>query len=207
MFVNDGSGAGYVDAPNGTGVTFAFVGAHVGSFKAGNTCTISNGTCTVDTTSSMPGNDVMSASTTLSVGGVEHDADDGEVAPGHANSDNANKNWGGLKITIAPSATNEVGQPHTFTVTLSTDTGSGFAPLQGQHVDVALTDSAGASHTAPTGTCTDSGGNTDANGTCTVTFTSSTAGKVTGHATATVSVGGQQITVSTDGSRRTAVTP
>ena len=61
VFVNNGSGAGYIDAPNGTVVTFAFVGAHVGSFVAGNQCTIGTaaGTCTIDTTSAKPGDDTM----------------------------------------------------------------------------------------------------------------------------------------------------
>src|SRR5262249_5825497 len=70
----------------------------------------------------------------------------------------------------------------------------------GQHVDVTLTDAGGAVHTAPTGTCTNAGANTDANGQCTITFTSNTAGTVTGHATSTLSVAGSApFTVQTDG--------
>jgi hypothetical protein len=102
------------------------------------------------------------------------------------------------KISIAPNATNEVGQPHTFTVTLQKDTGSGFVPAAGEHVDVTLTDSNGAFHTAPTGTCTNAGPNTDAAGQCTITFTSNSAGKVTGHASATLNLG-TPIFVETDG--------
>ena len=105
----------------------------------------------------------------------------------------------GAKITIAPDATNEVGAPHTFTVTLQKDVGAGFVPAAGEHVDVTLTDSNGAAHTAPTGTCTNAGANTDAAGQCTITFSSPTAGKVTGHATSTLSVNGSPITVATDG--------
>ncbi len=76
VFVNTGSG--YTDAPDGTVVMFAFVGAHVGSFSAGSQCTISNdeGTCTIDTTSASPGNDTMQASTTVDVGGLVVDPDD-----------------------------------------------------------------------------------------------------------------------------------
>jgi hypothetical protein len=105
------------------------------------------------------------------------------------------------KIEITPNATNEVGQPHTFTVTLSKDaTGTGpFVPAPGEHVTVTLTDSNGATHSAPTGTCTNAGPNTDANGQCTITFTSNTAGKVTGHATSTLTVSGTSLTVATDG--------
>ena len=133
VFVNNGSGT-YTDAPNGTVVTFAFVGAHVGSFVAGNQCTIANGagTCTIDTTSTKPGDDTMSASTTLSVGGVSLTRTTGTAAPGHANGDNAVKNWVGAKIAIAPNAANEVGAPHTFTATLSKDTGAGYQPAPNQ---------------------------------------------------------------------------
>ena len=80
-------------------------------------------------------------------------------------------------IAIAPSMTNEVGKPHTFTVTVKKDTGSGLAPAAGEHVDVTLTDSNGAAHTAPTGTCTNAGPNTDSSGQCTITFSSPTAGR------------------------------
>ena len=69
-----------------------------------------------------------------------------------ANSGPATKTWVNAKITIAPDATNQVGQSHTFMVTLSKDTGTGsFVPAAGEHVDVTLTDSHGATHTAPTG--------------------------------------------------------
>ena len=48
-------------------------------------------------------------------------------------------------------------------------------------------------HTAPTGTCTEAGANTDATGQCTIIFTSPTAGKVTGHASVdALTVGGRR---------------
>ena len=93
----------------------------------------------------------MQASTTLSVGGVSLTRTTGQAAPGHANGANATKNWVGAKIAITPDATNEVGQPHTFTVTLSKDTGSGFVAAAGEHVDFTLTDSNGASSSAADG--------------------------------------------------------
>jgi uncharacterized repeat protein (TIGR01451 family) len=146
----------------------------------------------------------MSASTTVSVGGVSLTRTTGQQAPGHPNGDNAAKTWvAGVtraKITIGPqSAINEVGRQHTFTVTLSKDTGGGYQPAPNEHVDVALTDADGARHTTAVGSCTNAGANTDANGQCTISFTSPSAGTVTGHASATLSVGGQSITVSTDG--------
>ena len=56
-----------------------------------------------------------------------------------ANSGTASKVWVNARISIAPNATNEIGQPHTFTVTLEKDSGSGFGPAAGEHVDVTLT--------------------------------------------------------------------
>src|SRR5262249_34190503 len=103
------------------------------------------------------------------------------------------------KIEIAPNATNEVGAPHTFTVTLSksaTCPPATFVPPRNEHVTVTLTDSNGAIHTPPTGTCTNPGPNTNAAGQCTITFTSNSAGKVTGTATSNVTGIG---TVTTDG--------
>src|SRR5262249_7381135 len=56
-----------------------------------------------------------------------------------------------------------------------------------------------------TGSCTTAGANTDANGQCTITFNSNTAGKVTGHAVSTLTINGQQIHVETDGSNGNSV--
>src|SRR5262249_17982773 len=83
-------------------------------------------------------------------------------------------------ISIAPSATNEVGASHTFTVTLSKDlgNGAGFVPAAGEHVTVSLADANGASSSVQAGssTCDDPGPNTNAAGQCTLMFTSPTAG-------------------------------
>src|SRR5262249_37307319 len=68
-----------------------------------------------------------------------------------------------------------------------------------EHVDVTLTDSNGAVHTAPTGSCTNAGANTDASGQCTITFTSNSAGQVSGSATSTLNINGVSVTVTTDG--------
>jgi hypothetical protein len=117
------------------------------------------------------------------------------------NSGDAVKTWVNAKISIAPDATNEVNQPHTFTATLLKDAGdgAGFVAAAGERIVVTLTDSNGAARTPPTGTCTNAGANTNASGQCTITFTSPTAGRVTAHATATLSLGGLSITVHTDG--------
>jgi hypothetical protein len=195
--VNDGSG-GFVDAPAGTKISFT-IDSGPGAFSSANPCTVvTGGSCTVDLTSAVTGVTTVSAHTDVTVEGVSlHRDTDGTGA----NSGPATKTWVNAKISIAPNATNEVGHPHTFTVTLQKDPGTGtFVPAPGEHVDVTLTDNNGASHTAPTGTCTNAGANTDAAGQCTISFTSPTAGTVTGHATSTLAVAGSApFTVATDG--------
>jgi hypothetical protein len=196
--VNTGSG-GFVNAPDGTTINFSIISGP-GSFVGPSSCTTSGGTgsCTVVISSSTTGTTTIRATTDVTVGGIVLHRETGDAHAG--DSADASKTWVNAKITIAPSATNEVGQPHTFTVTLSNDSGTGtFVPAPGEHVDVTLTDSNGANHTAPTGTCTNPGPNTDANGQCTITFTSNSTGKVTGHATATLSINGATVTVSTNG--------
>ncbi|MFL5494263.1 MAG: SpaA isopeptide-forming pilin-related protein [Gemmatimonadales bacterium] len=107
-------------------------------------------------------------------------------------------------ITIAPSATNGIGESHTFTVTLmkDLDDGSGPIPAASEHVSVTLTAAGGSSTqlNAAASTCDNAGANTDSNGQCTMVFTSNTAGTVTGSATATLSLNGTSVTVTTDGS-------
>src|SRR5262249_3528358 len=117
----------------------------------------------------------------------------------HNDGPNAQKTWGSAQISIAPDATNEVGVSHTFTVTLLKDTGGGLVPAAGEHVDVTLTDSNGASHTAPTGPCTNAGPNTDSKGKRTIPSRWNAAVEVTGHASATLSIGGVIVTVKTNG--------
>jgi len=119
-----------------------------------------------------------------------------------ANSGAATKQFVNAKIAISPSAaTNEIGAPHTFTVTLSKDTGNGFVPAAGEHVDFTLTNSNGASAALNAGssTCDDAGANTNANGQCTIVFTSNTTGTVTEHGSVRPVVNCKSITASTDG--------
>lgn len=108
----------------------------------------------------------------------------------------------GADIAIGTDATNEVGDPHTFTVSVSQVFGGASYPApDGTDVDVTLTSSNGAAHEITENTCdTDAGGAGTQSGSCTVTFTSPSAGKVTGTATATVAVGDTTVTVSTNGS-------
>jgi hypothetical protein len=198
--VNDGSGAGFVNAPDGTQISFS-IDSGPGSFTTANPCTTSGGTgsCQITLSSSLTGVTTVSAHTTISVGGVSLTRNTDGTG---GNSGPAVKTWVNARIHIAPSATNEINHSHTFTVTLEKDIGdgNGFVPAAGEHVDVTLTDSNGATHTAPTGSCTTAGPNTNASGQCTITFSSPTAGQVTGHATSTLSVAGSApFTVQTDG--------
>ena len=108
------------------------------------------------------------------------------------------------RIAIAASATNGIGEAHTFTVTLQKDLddGAGVVAAAGEHVAVTLTAAGGAvvELDAAASTCDNAGANTNANGQCTMVFTSNTAGTVTGSATATLSLNGTPVTVTTDGS-------
>ena len=201
-----GDGAGFVAAA-GEHVTVTLTDSNgathtapTGSCTTAGANTDAAGKCEITFTSNTAGTVAGHASSTLSIAGaaaftVETDG----VAP---NSRDAIKTFVKAKIEITPDATNEVGKPHTFTVTLQKDAGNGqgFVAAADEHVTVTLTDSNGATHSAPTGSCTTAGANTNASGQCTITFTSNTSGKVTGHASSTLSVAGSApFTVQTDG--------
>ena len=90
-------------------------------------------------------------------------------------------------------------------MTVLADTGSGDAPVTTGNVDVTLTDSNGSTVDLDeaASTCDDNqpdGDNLNASGQCIVVFTSPTAGLVTGHATASITVSGVPFTIETDGS-------
>jgi len=98
-------------------------------------------------------------------------------------------------ITIAPDATNEVGAPHTFVVTVMQDTGdgSGFQPAVAAPVDFTLNDTNGSSHVTDDANSTCEGA-TDQSGQCTIVFTSSTTGQVVGDASVTLTLHGLSVT-------------
>src|SRR5438876_791850 len=99
-------------------------------------------------------------------------------------------------IAITGNGTNEVGVKHTFTVTVKKNVGdgAGYVAADNGHVDVTLTGSNGIvtatdiSVDTAASTCdsTDTGDNLDANGQCTIVFSSPKAGKVTGNAKVTI---------------------
>src|SRR5439155_1622203 len=85
-------------------------------------------------------------------------------------------------ISIAPDDVNEVGQSHTFVVTVTQSINGASSAAAGASVTVTLTNANGAASN-PAGPFT---GTTDSNGQFQVTFTSNSAGTVTGHAAADV---------------------
>jgi uncharacterized surface anchored protein len=103
-------------------------------------------------------------------------------------------------ITIGPpDATNTVGDDHTFTVHVFQDSGdgNGFVDVPDDTiVTVVLTDSDGAQSSVSEDTCADPG---TVAGECTVTFSSPTAGTVTGHASVSHPLGGIAVFRETDG--------
>src|SRR5262249_22240824 len=175
---NSGNGQGFQNALDGTTISFSKTGP--GTFTpASNQCTVMGGTgsCQITLNSASTGVSTVTATTTLSVGGLSVTrSTDGTGS----NSGPAVKPWVDAQISISPNAKNPDGAPHTFTVTVQKDTGTGtFVPAAGEHVGFTLTDTNGAISTldAAASTCDDLGPNTNANGQCTIVFKSNTAGK------------------------------
>src|SRR5262249_43002030 len=105
----------------------------------------------------------------------------------------ATKRFVDAKVSIDPSGTNGITEPHTFTVTVLQNDGltaaqggdgvTGFTAAAGANVAVTLTDGGGAGSILLSGSLT---GTTDGTGQFQVPFTSASAGTVTGHAAADV---------------------
>ena len=128
----------------------------------------------------------------------------------HGSSGSATKRFVDANITIGPGeATNVVGDPHTFTITVQQDDGlpagapgdgtTGFGPPAiGTQVTVTLANDATSNYQLISDGCVGVGGGTDANGQCFVVFTSPTAGTVTGNASVQFLLGGVLLTRDTD---------
>jgi hypothetical protein len=89
--VNTGTG-GYVNAPDGTTITFSIVSGP-GSFVTPTSCTTAggSGSCSATITSSTAGTTVVNAATNVTVGGVSLHRATGDGLSG--DSPNATKNW------------------------------------------------------------------------------------------------------------------
>ena len=121
---------------------------------------------------------------------------------GSEQSGHATKTFVDARISIAPDATNEVGQPHTFTVTLEKDPGTGcFGRLPASMSTVTLTDSNGAVHSAAdAGRATTRVRTRTRSGQCTITFTSNYGGQ--GDRARDVDVAGRTVDVDHGADRR-----
>lgn len=104
-------------------------------------------------------------------------------------------------IDIEGDGVNEVGAPHTFTVTVHQVINGVVSLATVGDVDVTLTDDNGAMSVinAAASTADDPGDNLDASGQATMVFTSNTAGTVAGHALVTLMIGGVTLMRETNG--------
>ena len=138
------------------------------------------GQCTVIVTSNVTGTFVANASATFTVNTVTITrSTSGNSGPG--GSGPATKVFVDGNITIVASAINEVGNAHTFTVTVNGDAGggAGLQPVAGIFPTVTLTPAP----SSVTDNCASTG--TDAAGQCTVIINSTVAGTFVANASAT----------------------
>ncbi len=147
------------------------------TFVGGNTCTTSAaGTCTITINSTTTGKTVVKAAADVTVNGVVVHAE----TDGSSGNAPAVKHWVDASLTLTPhDATNNVGDPHTFTATLKFDRGDGkgfVAAPDGEQIDfsIAATVPAGVG-TLDDSSCLTAGGT----GECTVVLRSDTAGHTT----------------------------
>jgi hypothetical protein len=150
-----------------------------------------DGTCEVTFSSDEPGTITGHAEGDVVVGDTTIHVETG----GTGNNPDALKVFVDGRVSITPDDVNGIGESHTFVVDAEQDVGAGagFVPATDGNVDVTLTDGGGAINqiNAAASTCDDNqpdGDNLDANGQCTITFTSNTTGTVTGHATVSMNL-------------------
>jgi hypothetical protein len=185
-----------VESDNGSG-TFAPVNnvtvtasTNLGTFSPGNQCTTNaSGLCTLALNSANPGLATVQASATVPVSGINVSvATDGYGAFTVQNQ----KLFADANISITPNGTNEVGNNHTFTVTVMKNIGNGMVAAAGEHVTVSLANSNGATGTlnAASSTCDNAGANTDANGKCLLVISSPTTGQTVANAAVTLTING-----------------
>jgi len=173
---------------NSNGATAVFVPA------SPNTCTTSGGSCTITINSPTAGHVVVHASASPIVLGVTLPVSTGS---GGDNSADAQKTYVNAKISITPATfTNEVDDPHDFIVKVEADNGdgTGLQPVNGAIANAIATP-------APDGglNVADCNDGTNASGECTVTINSSIAGVFTIIARSTISVGGVEFKLQTNG--------
>jgi hypothetical protein len=193
--VQQDTGSGFVAAPNGTVVTFSLVAPNsiMASFVGSNSCMTTAGQCQVTIVASNVGSVGIHATTTFSVSGVSLTRSTGDGLSG--DSSDAVKRYVSGTISIVQTQTNEVGQPHTFTITVTQAPGSA-PPATTANISTNITPAG----FTPVGTTCGASvpfiGNT---ATCTVTINSNSAGVFTANATAVFTIDTETITRTTNG--------
>jgi hypothetical protein len=196
-------------APDGTIVTVTLEDANGDPITpTTDTCATGTvgGTCSVTFSSNVAGTITGHAEADVVVGDTTIHVETG----GTVDNPDAFKVFVDGRISITPDDVNGIGESHTFVVDVDKDAGAGagFVAATVGNVDVTLTATDGAVVVldAAASTCDDAqpaGDNLDANGQCTMKFTSNTTGTVTGHATVTMPIdtteGQITITRQTDG--------
>lgn len=156
---------------------------------------ITTATCTVTVTSTVARTFVANATAVVGLPGASSTVTRTTGDGINGDSDPATKVYVDGNITITPSATNEVGHSHTFTVTVKADKGdgNGLQPVSG--VNPTVTISPLPATVSVTDNCA-GGTGTGANGQCTVVINSTAAGTFVATASATFSVSTAQGSVS-----------
>jgi hypothetical protein len=163
----------------------------------------SGGSCEVTFSSDVAGTITGHAEADVDVGDTSIHVETG----GTGNNPDAFKVFVDGRVSITPDDVNGIGEPHTFLVDAEQNVGAGagFVAATDGHATVTLTDTNGAVNeiNAAASTCDDAGDNLDANGQCTITFTSNKSGTVTGHASVSMNLSTSEgpitITRDTDG--------
>ena len=157
------------------------------------------GKCTIIVSSVSTGVGTVGATVTVNVGGVNVTRSLGDGFSG--DSPKAKKTWVDARISIDPSAaTNEVGEPHPYTVTLEIDDGSGagFVAAPVDNVVGNVTIGLFPTTTLSSNTCA----SYTLAGPCNLSIVSNSTDIFTITASAVVSVLGEEIRVSTDAQDR-----
>ncbi len=189
--VNDG--LGWAPAPDGTEVALA-IASGPGALSAP-TCVTTGGSCAVTLTSDEVGVTVVNASAAPEILGVTFPVTTNGLA---GNSAPITKRWVDASVSIAPNGVNEVGDPHSFTVTV-TAWPSGAEPVAFEAITTAVApepDDRSDTCASPV-VAEQSDGTVTA--TCTLTVTSDSAGVFRADASASVTIADVALTRSTAG--------
>jgi len=187
-----GGDGNWGQAPDNTLVTFSLLNNNAGaSFDGGNTCLTSGSSCPITINTTLTGGVDIHAEASPEVLGLAIDVATGS---GGENSVDAHKDYVNARILIVEDDTNEVGDPHTFTVTVESDSGSDYVGVSGVYPVVTFSPS---DPSSVTDNCNLTG--TDGSGECTVEVNSTSAGIFEASASVSVNVSGIDFNLSTNG--------